>query len=81
MNRETVTYRKTQSRRVAAGMASIVAGVAIGAYSGLPPLLSVPLVAAASMVGGRLLSKAAESACEHGPETKQKSDLYFSTSC
>lgn len=77
LNREMVTYRKTQSRRVAAGMASIVAGVAIGAYSGLPPLLSVPLVAAASMVGGRLLSKAAESACEHGPETKQKSDLYF----
>jgi hypothetical protein len=77
MNREIVAYRKTQRRRVLAGVASVVAGVAIGAYSGLPPLVSVPLVGAASFVGTRLLGKAAESACEHGPETKQKNDLYF----
>jgi hypothetical protein len=77
MNREMIAYRKTQNRRVLGGIASAVAGVAIGAYSGLPPLLSVPLVGAASIVGTRLLSKAAESACEHGPETKQKNDLYF----
>ncbi len=78
MNKEMVAYRKTQRRRVLAGVASVVAGVGIGAYSGLPPLVSDPLVgAAASIVGTRLLSKAAESACEHGPETKQKNDLYF----
>jgi len=28
-------------------------------------------------VGGRLLTKVAEGACEHGPEFKQKNDLYF----
>jgi hypothetical protein len=77
MKREIVTYRKTQHRRVLAGVASVIAGVGIGAYTGLPPLISVPLVATASLVGGRLLSKAAESACEHGPETEQKNDLYF----
>ncbi len=77
MNREVVAYRKTQGKRLLAGVASIVAGVAIGAYSGLAPLVSVPLVGAASVVGTRLLSKAAGSACEHGPETKQKNDLYF----
>jgi hypothetical protein len=72
-----VEYRKTQGRRLLAGIASVAAGVAIGAYSGLPALVSVPLVGAASIVGTRLLSKAAESACEHGPEAKQKNDLYF----
>ena len=77
MNREMVAYRRTQDRRLLAGIVSVVAGVAIGAYSGLPPLVSVPLVGAASVVGTRLLSKAVESACEHGPETKQKNDLYF----
>jgi hypothetical protein len=77
MNREMVAFRKRQGRRVLGGIVSAAAAVAIGAYSGLPPLLSVPLVGAASIVGTRLLSKAAESACEHGPETKQKSDLYF----
>jgi len=77
IKREMSAYRKTQHRRVLAGVASVVAGVAIGAYSGLPPLVSVPLVGAASFVGTRLLGKAAESACEHGPETKQKNDLYF----
>ena len=46
MNREIVAYRKAQGRRVLAGIASVVA---IGAYSGLPPLVSVPLVGAASV--------------------------------
>lgn len=77
MNREIVAYRKTQRRRVLAGIASVAAAVAIGAYSGLPPLLSVPLVGAAAFVGSDLLSEATESACEHGPETKRKNDLYF----
>ncbi len=77
MNREMVAFRKTQGRRMLGGIVSAAAAVAIGAYSGLPPLLLVPLVGAASIVGTRLLSKAAESACEHGPETQQKKDLYF----
>lgn len=77
MNREMDTYRKTQRRRVVTGIASVAAAVAIGAYSGLPPLVSVPLVGAASLVGSGLLGKATESACEHGPETKKKNDLYF----
>jgi hypothetical protein len=77
MNREMVAFRKTQRGRILGGIASAAAAVAIGAYSGLPPLLSVPLVGAASVVGTRLLSKAAEAACEHGPGTKQNNDLYF----
>lgn len=77
MNKEIAAHRKSQKRRTLAGLASIAAGVSIGAFAGLPPLVSVPVVAAASMVGGRLLSKAAEAACEHGPETIQKNDLYF----
>jgi len=36
-----------------------------------------PLAAAATVVGGRLVSKAAEEACSHGPEFQQKNDLYF----
>jgi len=77
MDREVAAYRKSQGKRVLGGMASILAGVAIGAYAGLPTLVSAPLVATASVVGGRLLSKAAESACEHGPESRQRNDLYF----
>jgi hypothetical protein len=48
--------------RIIGSIASAAAAVAIGAHSGLPPLLSVPLVGAASFVGTRLLGKAAESA-------------------
>ena len=77
MKREIATYRRIQRRRVLAGAASVAAGVAIGAYSGLPALVSVPLIGATSYVGTRLLGKAAESVCEHGPETTQKNDLYF----
>jgi hypothetical protein len=29
------------------------------------------------MVGGRLLSKAAEAKCEHGETLKEKNDFYF----
>jgi hypothetical protein len=77
MNREILMHRKSQSRRTLSGLASLAAGVLIGAFASLPPLISVPLVGAATLVGGRLLSKTAESACEHGPELKQKNDLYF----
>jgi hypothetical protein len=49
----------------------------IGAYAGLPPLAAVPVAGVGTLVGGRLLAKAAEAACEHGPEFRQKNDLYF----
>ena len=58
-------------------MAAIAAGVLLGAYAGLPTVAAVPAAALGTMVGGRLLAKAAESVCEHGPEFKQKNDLYF----
>jgi hypothetical protein len=77
IKREVVTGRKSQSKRILGGFGSLAAGVLIGAFAGLPPLLSVPLVGAATVVGGRLLSKAAESACEHGPELRQRNELYF----
>jgi hypothetical protein len=77
MNQEMIAYRKSQRSRVLGGIASVVAGVVLGAYAGLPPLVSVPLAGAGTLMGGRLLSKAAEAACEHGPETQQKNDLYF----
>jgi len=50
--------------------------VILGAYAGLPAMASVPLVAATAGVAVRVLGKAAEAACEHGPQTK-KNDLYF----
>jgi hypothetical protein len=40
-------------------------------------MVSVPLAGVGTLVGGRLLSKAAEAVCEHGPEFQQKNDLYF----
>jgi hypothetical protein len=55
----------------------MAADVLIGAYAGLPPMVSVPLAGVGTLVGGRLLSKAAEAVCEHGPEFQQKNDLYF----
>jgi hypothetical protein len=77
MKREIKTYRKVRRAQVFGGIAAIAAGVLIGAYAGLPPLAAVPVAGIGSLVGGRLLSKAAEAACEHGPDLMQKNDLYF----
>jgi hypothetical protein len=55
----------------------MAADVLIGAYAGLPPMVSVPLAGVGTLVGGRLLSEAAEAVCEHGPEFQRKNDLYF----
>ena len=77
MNREMVAFRKTQGRRVLGGIVSAAAAVAIGAYSGLPPLLSVPLVGAASIVGTRLLSKAAESLVNTVPRRSKRATFIF----
>jgi hypothetical protein len=77
MKREIKTYQKVRLREMVGGIAAIAAGVLIGAYAGLPPLAAAPVAAAGSLVGGRLLAKSAENACEHGPDFKQKNDLYF----
>jgi hypothetical protein len=77
MRNEVRAYRKVRNRRLLSGAASIAAGVAIGAFAGFPPLLAAPIAGAATLVGGRLLAKAAETACEHGPEFEQKNNMYF----
>jgi hypothetical protein len=77
MKKEIKTYQKVRRTQIVSGVAAIAASVLIGAYAGLPPLAAVPTVTAGSLVGGRLLAKAAEAACEHGPEFRQKHDLYF----
>lgn len=77
MNKEIKTYQKVSLKKTVAGFASLFAGVLIGAYGGLPPLVSVPLAATGTLVGGNLLFKAAEAVCEHESELKQKNDLYF----
>jgi hypothetical protein len=43
-------------------------GVILGAYAGLPLIAEVPLVAGATLVGGRLAAKAAEESCSHRSE-------------
>jgi hypothetical protein len=59
-------------------MGTLGATVVLGAFGGmLPVLVKVSLSAAGSMVGGRLLSKAAEATCEHGTTLKEKNDFYF----
>jgi hypothetical protein len=50
----------------------------LGTFGGVVPLLAkAAAVAATAMVGGRLLSKAAEAKCEHGATLKEKNDFYF----
>lgn len=77
MNRDLRTYRKIRRSQLIGSAVSMAAGVILGAYSGLPPIASVPLATGAGVVGGRLAAKAAEETCSHGPEFKQKNDLYF----
>jgi hypothetical protein len=77
MNRDIRTYRKVRRSQAIGGAVSIAAGVLLGAYAGLPPIVATPLVAGAGVVGGHLARKVAEATCSHGPEFKQKNDLYF----
>ena len=79
IKREMVIEQKKQSRRVISGSGYIAAGLAIGAMSGLPHL-AVPAGAAAAvgaLVGGNLIKKATESACEHEADLQRQNDLYF----
>jgi hypothetical protein len=77
LKREIALERKRQKTRVAVGMASLAAGVAIGAFGGLPVMASVPAAALGTAIGGKLLVKAVESKCEHADDLRQNNDLFF----
>jgi hypothetical protein len=77
MKKELKTYRKVQSRRALAGLATAAAGVLLGAFAGMPTIAATAVTGATALVGGEMLAKAAKDACTHGPEFKQKNDLYF----
>lgn len=77
MKREVAIERRKQRRRIAAGVGSIAAGLAIGAFSGIPHLASVPVSAVGALVGGNFIKKAAESKCEHEADLQLQNELYF----
>lgn len=78
MKSELKLERKRQAKRIFGGAAGLAASVALGAFGGFLPLLAKgAAVAASAMVGGRLLSKAAEHVCEHGATLREKNDFYF----
>ena len=77
LRKEIRSERERQARRISGGLASLAAGVAIGAFGGLPIAVTGAIAGAAALVGGRLLAKAAEEACEHGTNLRQQNDLYF----
>jgi hypothetical protein len=78
MKSELKLERNRQAKRILGGAASLAASVGLGAFGGFLPLLAKgAAVAASAMVGGRLLSKAAEDVCEHGANLREKNDFYF----
>jgi hypothetical protein len=40
-------------------------------------MASVPAAALGTVIGGKLLTKAVESRCEHGEDLRQNNDLFF----
>jgi hypothetical protein len=77
LKREIALEKKRQAIRTTIGLASLAAGVGIGAFAGLPPLASIPIATLGTGIGGKLLLKAVESKCEHGADIRQKNDLFF----
>jgi hypothetical protein len=78
MKSELYQEQRRQRKRIAGGLATLAASVALGAFGGIVPLIAKAAIAGAgAMVGGRLLSKAAEAKCEHGATLKEKNDFYF----
>jgi hypothetical protein len=78
MKSELHQESRRQRRRIIGGLGTLAASVALGTFGGMVPLLiKASIVGAGSMVGGRLLSKAAETTCEHGAILKEKNDFYF----
>jgi hypothetical protein len=69
--------RKRQTNRVVGGLAAVAAAIGIGAYGGFPAIATTAAAGALAVTGGGLLRKAAEVACEHGPNLRQQNDLYF----
>jgi hypothetical protein len=78
MKSELHQEQRRQRRRLIGGVGTLAATVALGAFGGIVPILAkASMIAAGSMVGGRLLSKAAEAKCEHGATLAEKNDFYF----
>jgi hypothetical protein len=76
--RKEIRYeRKRQAKRIVGGLATLAAGIAIGAFGGLPTLVQAAAVGASAVTGGGLLRKVAEVACEHGSNLRQGNDFYF----
>jgi hypothetical protein len=76
--RNEIRYeRRRQTKRVAGGLATLAAGIAIGAFGGLPVAIGAAVKTISAVAGGRLLGKAGEVACEHGANLRQQNDLYF----
>jgi hypothetical protein len=70
MKSELYQERKRQLRRIVGGVGAMAASVALGTFGKILPL-------AAGGIGAALLSKSAQSACEHGSSLKEKNDFYF----
>jgi hypothetical protein len=78
MRSELHQEQRRQRKRLIGGLAALAASVGLGAFGGIVPLLAkAAVVGASAMVGGRLLSKAAEAKCEHGATLKETNDFYF----
>jgi len=72
MNREIRTYRKVRRSQTIGGAVSIAAGVLLGAYAGLPPIVATPLVAGAGVVGGHLARKAGKRRVPMGQSSNKR---------
>jgi hypothetical protein len=68
---------RRERRRTLGGIETLAASVVLGAFGGVLAVLAKGAAVAAIMVGGRLLSKAAEARCEHGATLKEQNDFYF----
>jgi len=78
MKSELYQEGRRQVRRITGGIATIAATIAFGAFGGIVPVATkLAVTAAGAMVGGRLLTRAAEAQCEHGATVKEKNDFYF----
>ena len=80
MRKELSIEKRKQTRRFAVGGGSIAAGLTLGAIAGLAHVATPAVAAVAglgSFIGGNLIRKAADSACEHGLELEKNNDLYF----
>jgi hypothetical protein len=77
LKKEMRYERRRQVKRIVGGLATLAAGIAIGAFGGFPNLVQTAAVGAAAVTGGGLLRKAAEVACEHGGNLRQHNDFYF----